>query len=112
MSLARLLTDTVTVTRPTPVQDDYGSHDTWADVGDPIPCRLQLTSSFEQIGNRDTVAAFRTCTMLGHPDVRPDDVLRDQHGRSFPIEGELDFQQDPAGRLKFTVARLRSTADL
>jgi hypothetical protein len=111
VSLARLLTDRVVVERRTEVEDDYGSHDTWADVvGDPIPCKLQLTSTYENVGGRDTVAAFRSCTMLGHPDIRPDDVLRDQHGRRFPVEGELDFTG--TSRKPFTIARLRSAEDL
>lgn len=113
MSIGRLLADRVVVERRTSVQDDYGSHDTWADLpGDPLPARLQLTATSEQVANRDSVVGFRTCTLLGHPDVRPDDVLRDQRGRRFPVEGELDFQQTPDGRLKFTIARLRTAADL
>jgi hypothetical protein len=111
VSIARLLTDRVIVERPTSVETPTGYRDEFSDVpGDPIPCKLQLTSTYENVGGRDTVAGFRTCTMLGHPDIRPDDVLRDQHGRRFPIEGELDFTG--TSRKPFTIARLRSAEDL
>jgi hypothetical protein len=42
----------------------------------------------------------------------PDDVIRDQNGRRFAIDGEPDFQHNPSGRLKLTVIRLRTASDL
>lgn len=112
MSLTRLLTDSVTVVRPTPHDTDYGRSSTWADVGGPYPAKLHLQASQETQLGRDTELSFRSCTISGWPDVRAADRLRDQHGRVFPIEGEPDFQQNPSGLLKITVLRLRSTVDL
>jgi head-tail adaptor len=112
MSLARLMPDLLQVVRRTQVEDDYGSRDTWADVGSAIPAKVHLDQSSETLGNRDTTVTLRNSVLLGWPDVTAADRVRDQHGRTFEVDGEPQLEQTPHGRMKHTVIRLRSAADI
>lgn len=111
MGLKKVLTDRVSAQRPTRVEDAHGSHQTMAPLGwGPLPALLQLTSTYENVtigaSAGDVAVGYRTCTILGWPDLKPDDELIDQNDRVFPIEGDLDFRR--AGRLKVTIAKLRT----
>lgn len=112
MISTRLFPDRLQISRRTQVSDDYGVHDTWADHGDPIPAKLEQQSTYENVTNTDVVVGFTQALMPGEPDLLPTDRVTDQRGRTFAIEGDLDYQLNPGGSLKLTVVRLRKAENL
>jgi hypothetical protein len=113
VSLARLLTDSATVVRFTPGDDDPrgdGDVGTWTDVG-AYSARFQQQTSTETLDGRDTSTADWLVILPAAADVQPRDRIRDQHGQTFEVDGVPARPTRPGTGVHHIEARLRYVTD-
>lgn len=106
MSLAGLLSETVTVVRFGMASDEYGNVVPGAETRVSYPARLEQLGSDEIVRDRDTILADWRAFLPANADISPYDRLEGR-GHVFEVSGLPDDHRLPRGahhieaRLKF-----------
>lgn len=105
MSLATLLTESVTVVRYAEATDEYGDEERGTPTSTVYPGRLEQLSSEEVLRNEDTVLADWRLFLPATADITAYDVVQ-ARGLSFEVVGLPNEQRAPWG-IHHVEARLK-----